>query len=235
MDRYLSNSWFGKNGDKMTIRVLMLNCTLKYSPEMSHTHVLMDRVKKLYEEQGAEVEILRVTDYNIRFGVQSEKVKEDDQWPQVYEKIKQCDILILGMPIWMGVRSSVCQLVIERLDGSYGDYDKETGQFPLYNKVGGVIVTGNEDGAHACAETTLFNLSHFGCTIPPNSDTYWVGPAGPGPSYADEQSSGPRHLYTNKTSRFLVANTLYFANLLKEKPITTNLNSLIEEAKKESG
>ena len=43
------------------------------------------------------------------------------------------------------------------------------GQFPLYNKVGGVVVTGNEDGAHDAAGTTLFNLSHLGCTIPPGA------------------------------------------------------------------
>jgi len=59
------------------------------------------------------------------------------------------------------------------------------GQYPLYNKVAGVVVTGNEDGAHACAEATLFNLTHLGCTVPPNADTYWVGEAGPGPSYLE--------------------------------------------------
>jgi multimeric flavodoxin WrbA len=82
------------------------------------------------------------------------------------------------------VRGSVAQMVIERLDGTYQDRN-EAGQYPLYNKVGCVVVTGNEDGAHAAAETTLFNLSHLGCTIPPNADTYWVGDAGPGPSYIE--------------------------------------------------
>ncbi len=70
------------------------------------------------------------------------------------------------MSIWFGVRSSVCQMVIERLDGTYNTTN-EVGQYPLYNTVGGVVVTGNEDGAHACAETTLFNLTHLGCAIPP--------------------------------------------------------------------
>ena len=183
------------------------------------------------EELGVETEIVRATDYKIYFGVTSEAVKDDDGWPELYEKIKKCNILVLGMPIWMGVRSSVAQLVIERLDGSYSDADKETGQFPLYNKVGGVIVTGNEDGAHDCASTTLFNLSHFGCTIPPNSDCYWVGDAGPGPSYIE---GGERHLYTNKTARYMANNCVYFAKLLADNPIPTNLKNLIEDAKKES-
>src|SRR3712207_9560048 len=34
-----------------------------------------------------------------------------------------------------------------------------------------------EDGAHDAAANTLFNLSHLGCTIPPNADTYWLGDA----------------------------------------------------------
>ena len=148
---------------------------------------------------------------------------------RAYRKIKECNILVLGMPIWFGVRSSVAQLVIERLDGSYADGYKETGQFPLYNKVGGVIVTGNEDGAHDCASNTLFNLSHLGCTIPPNSDCYWVGDAGPGPSYIE--AHGDKHLYTNKTARYMAHNLIYMADLLSRNPIPTNLNKLIEEAK----
>ena len=96
------------------------------------------------------------------------------------------DILIIGTPIWFGVRSSVCQLVIERLDGTYNDTN-DVGQYPLYNTVAGVVVTGNEDGAHDAAATTLFNLSHLGCTIPPNADTYWVGDAGPGPSFIEAE------------------------------------------------
>ncbi|WP_280124131.1 hypothetical protein [Coxiella endosymbiont of Ornithodoros amblus] len=84
------------------------------------------------------------------------------------------------MPIWFGEHSSVKQMVIERLDGTYKEADSKTGQFSLYGKVGGVIVTDNEDRAHNAAGTTLFNLSHLSCTIPPNSDYYWVGAQLPG-------------------------------------------------------
>jgi len=95
-----------------------------------------------------------------------------------------------------------------------------------------VIVTGNEDGAHDAAGTTLFNLSHLGCVIPPNSDTYWVGEAGPGPSYIE--AGGEQHLSTNKTARYLAHNVAYMARLLKAHPMPTNLNALIEEARTES-
>ncbi|MHC4416155.1 MAG: flavodoxin family protein [Planctomycetota bacterium] len=212
----------------MALKALFLNCTLKRSPQVSNTRALIDKIVELFGPLGVECEVVRVVDHNIPFGVSSDE-GEEDEWPMILTKIKACDILILGTPIWMGVRSAVAQLVIERLDGTYDEGHPETGQFPLYNKIGAVIVTGNEDGAHDAAATTLFNFSHFGCVIPPNADCYWVGDAGPGPSYIE--AGGDKHLYTNKTARYLVHNTTFFARLLKEHPITTNLSSLIEDAR----
>ena len=215
----------------MNPKALILNCTLKRSPEISNTRALIDKAVKLFHEQGVETEVIRVIDYNIRFGVSSDE-GEGDEWPEILKKINACDILIIGSPIWFGVRSAVAQMVLERLDGTYDESDPETGQFPLYGKVGGVVITGNEDGAHNVAANTLFNLSHLGCTIPPNVDTYWLGDAGPGPSYIE--AGGDKHLYTNKTVRYMVNNLVYFANLLKEHPIPTNLRKLYEDAQKES-
>jgi multimeric flavodoxin WrbA len=213
---------------QMSLKAVVMNCTLKKSPAVSHTEALIRKVTELMEPLGVESEIIRVVDYNIPFGVES-YMGEGDEWPLIYDKVKAADIVILGTPIWMGVRSAVAQLVIERLDGSYSDGDPETGQYPLYNKVGGVIVTGNEDGAHSAAETTLFNFSHFGCTIPPSSDCYWVGDAGPGPSYLE--AGGDKHMYTNKTARFMAHNLVHVAKLLRENPIKTSLKALTEEAR----
>lgn len=214
----------------MKLKAVILNCTLKKSPSVSNTSALIKKVIKHYKSLGVDAEEIRVVDYNIPFGVSSYEGK-DDEWPKILKKFKACDILIIGSSIWFGVRSSVCQLVIERLDGTYEEGDKKTGQFPLYNKVAGVIVTGNEDGAHDVASNTLFNLTHLGCIVPPNVDTYWVGPAGPGPSYID--AGGDKHLYTNKTLRFLVHNTTYMAKLIKNNPFPTNLKELIKDAEKE--
>ena len=215
----------------MNLKAVILNCTLKRSPEISNTRALIDKAVTLFHEQGVKTEVIRVIDHNVRFGVSSDE-GEGDEWPEILKKIKACDILIIGSPIWFGVRSAVAQMVLERLDGTYDESDPETGQFPLYGKVGGVVITGNEDGAHDVAANTLFNLSHLGCTIPPNVDTYWVGDAGPGPSYIE--AGGDKHLYTNKTVRYMVNNLVYFANLVKEHPIPTNLRQLYEEAQKES-
>lgn len=210
------------------MKAIALNCTLKPSPETSHTEALIRKVTSLMGKMGVETEIIRPVDYSIPFGVSSDMGAGDD-WPGIYKKIRESSIVIIGTPIWMGVRSAVCQLVIERLDGSYSDGDPITGQFPLYNKVGGVVVTGNEDGAHSACETTLFNLSHFGCTIPANSDCYWVGDAGPGPSYIE--ANGDKHLYTNKTARYMAHNIVHMAKLLKQHPYKTSLKQLTDEAK----
>jgi len=215
----------------MDLKTVFLNCTLKKSPEASNTEALIRKVAGLMEPLGVEWELIRVVDHDVPFGVASD-MGEGDEWPSIYERLKAADIIVVGTPIWFGVRGSVAQLVMERLDGSYDDYDRETGRFPLYGKVAGVIVTGNEDGAHEAAGTTLFNLTHLGCVVPPNVDCYWVGPAGPGPSYLE--AGGERHLYTNKTARFLAHNTVWMARLLKKHPITTDLLELTEEAQEES-
>jgi multimeric flavodoxin WrbA len=180
---------------------------------------------------GVDCEVIRVVDHNVLFGVSSDEGR-GDEWPEILERIKRSDILIIGSPIWFGVRSSIAQMVLERLDGTYAEGDPETGQFPLYGKVGGVVVTGNEDGAHDVAANTLFNLSHLGCTIPPNCDCYWVGDAGPGPSYIE--AGGDKHIYSNKTARYLAHNVVHFARLLKQSPIPTNLRRLTEEARQAS-
>ncbi len=215
----------------MAMKVLFLNCTLKKSPRVSNTRALIDKAAAIFNELGVESEVIRVVDHNVAFGVSSDEGGEDE-WPLILTKIKACDILVIATPIWFGVLSSVAKMVIERLDGTYMEGDPETGQYPLYGKAAGVIVTGNEDGAHDVCSTLLFNLTHLGCTVPPNADCYWVGDAGPGPSYIE--AGGDRHLYTNRTARYMAHNLVYFAELLRKNPIPTNLKKLDEEAKKVS-
>lgn len=209
----------------MKLRAVLLNCTLKRSPDVSNTEALMRNVIAWFDSMEVESELVRVIDYNIPTGVTSDE-GEGDEWPQVLDKILAADILVIGTPIWFGHRGSVAQLVIERLDGTYNDRN-EVGQYPLYNKVGGVVVTGNEDGAHSAAESTLFNLSHLGCTIPPNSDTYWVGPAGPGPSYIE--AGGQDHPYTQRTTRWMAHNLVHIARMLKQSPIPAEGNTFDDE------
>jgi multimeric flavodoxin WrbA len=202
---------------------LMLNCTLKASPQVSNTEALLQRVAEILHGLECETEIVRVVDHHVPFGVESD-LGEGDEWPRILDKIIAADILIVGTSIWFGVRSSVCQMVIERLDGTYNDTN-EVGQYPLYNTVGGVVVTGNEDGAHDAAGTTLFNLVHLGCAIPPNADCYWVGDSGPGPSFI-EADGWNQSAYTRKTASWMAHNVVHLARILRERPIPPEGNTV---------
>lgn len=215
----------------MKLNAIFLNCTLKKTPETSNTEVLINKAVTLFKELEVECKVIRVIDSQVAFGVTSDE-GGTDEWPSILRKIKQSDILIIGTPIWLGDKSSVCKMVIERIDASTSDQDPVTGQYPLYNKVGGVLVTGNEDGGKKVSADVLFSLNHSGCTIPPNSMAYWVGEAGPGPSYIE--AGGEKHLFTNKNLRYMVNNITFFAKLLRKNPISTNINLLTKKAEDES-
>ena len=213
------------------LKALVLNCTIKYSPEQSNTEALANQVIKRLQEVGGEdieIEMLRVTDYDVKFGGASNDMGNGDQWPIILEKVKACDIFIMAMPIWMGVRCSVGQMVIERLDGTTKG---EEAQFPLYNTVAGVVVTGNEDGAHDVAANTLYNLAHFGCTVPPNTDVYWVGDAGPGASFID--AHGGLSPYVQRNVEMTAQNLIHGAKMLKAMPYTIALRPLKQKMMKQ--
>ncbi len=204
-----------------SLKALILNTSLKSLAETSHTAALANEVQKIYKKEHVESEIIRMSDYNIAYGI-SPDMGDGDEWPLIYEKVKEADILILGTPLWLGEKSSIATLVIERLYGSSGETN-EKGQAIYYNKVGGVVVTGNEDGAKHAAASILYGLSHIGFVIPPNVDTYWVGEAGPGPSYIN---AGQNNEFTKKHVEMLAYNTIHLATMLKKNPIPAKGNLL---------
>ena len=197
---------------------MFLNCTLKRSPELSHTQGLIDIASAIMRQHGVTVASLRPVDYEIARGVYPDMTAhgwERDQWPQIVEQVMAADILVLGSPIWLGEKSSVCTLVIERLYASSGDLN-EHGQYAYYGRVGGCLITGNEDGAKHCSMNILYSLQHLGYTIPPQADAGWLGEAGPGPSYLDPGSGGPDNDFTNRNTTFMTWNLLHLARLLKD-------------------
>ena len=210
----------------MDVSALFLNCTLKPSPDVSNTQALIDKVAGLMTRQGVACTAVRVADRAVGTGISSD-LGPGDGWPAILEQVLATDILVIGTPIWLGHMSSICQRVIERLDDTYSAYDPVNGQFPLYGKVGAVIVTGNEDGAQSTSSEVLYALQSFGCTVPPNSDVYWVGDAGAGPSYI--AAGAERHFYTNKCAAWMAYNTVWMARTLRENPCPTDLTALATE------
>jgi multimeric flavodoxin WrbA len=140
---------------------------------------------------------------------------ERDEWPTIYERVMAADILILLTPIWLGEKSSVCTRVIERLYGN-SHLLNENGQWSYYGRVGGCIVTGNEDGIKHCAMNILYSLQHLGFVIPPQADSGWIGEAGPGPSYLDAGSGGPDNDFTARNTTFMTWNLLHLARIVKD-------------------
>ncbi len=51
--------------DYSDLRALFINCTLKPSPELSHTQGLMDLAVAIMEAQGVATETIRAVDYDI--------------------------------------------------------------------------------------------------------------------------------------------------------------------------
>src|SRR5690606_27936379 len=166
----------------MGLKALFLNCTLKKSPEVSNTEAFINEAEKIVHELDVETEIVRVVDHNVKFGNTSDE-EVGDEWPMILNKVKEADILIYATPIWRGDRSSVAKMVAERFDGVMSEGTRENGQYFTYNKVAGVMVDGNEDGAKKAISSLLYDLSEHGFTVPINAMTYYVGKAGPGPSY----------------------------------------------------
>jgi multimeric flavodoxin WrbA len=215
------------------MKAFIINCTLKRSPAFSNTGALINKAVEQLKEAGVHTDVLRLADYNVKSGNNTHEGK-DDEWPAILEKIKACDIFIIGAPIWMGHLASTAQRVIERLDAIFHEdgFTNDKGQFITYNKVAGCLITGNEDGAHSCAAQVLWSMQELGFTIPPNVNAYWVGMAGGGEDYVE--AGGEKYFYTNYTLRWMVANLVWFAQLLKDNPIGTNVNELRQLAKKES-
>jgi multimeric flavodoxin WrbA len=208
--------------DYSDLRALLVNCTLKPSPQDSHTELLLQVPTEILEKQGVAVEHVRAVDLDLAPGVQPDMREhgfETDDWPALYKQVEAADILIVGTPIWLGERSSVCSRLIERLYAMSGLLN-DAGQYVYYGKVGGCIVTGNEDGIKHVAMGVLYALQHLGYTIPPQADAGWIGEAGPGPSYGDEAEDGSRvgfdNDFTKRNATFMTWNLLHLARLLKD-------------------
>ncbi|WP_374928199.1 flavodoxin family protein [Kytococcus sedentarius] len=200
------------------LNALFINCTLKPGDQTSNTQGLMDVVIGHMRSQGVSVDVVRAVNHDIAPGVQPDMREEgaaSDDWPALTERVLAADILVIGTPIWLGDKSSVATRVVERLYSLSG-WLNEKDQSVFYGKVGGAVVTGNEDGIKHVAMNLLYSLGHIGYTIPPQADAGWVGEAGPGPSYLDEGSGGPENEFTQQNSRILAWNLMHFASMLKE-------------------
>jgi multimeric flavodoxin WrbA len=206
--------------DYSHLRALYINTSLKRNAGESHTRLLLDASAAIMQQQGVSVEQVHLAAHEVPPGVHPDMTEHGwsrDEWPQIWEKVKRANIVVVGTPIWLGEESSLCRLLIERLYAMSAELNSR-GQSAFYGKVGGSVITGNEDGIKHCAMTIGYALNHLGFTLPPQADCGWIGEAGPGPSYGDrlddESIAGFDNDFTQINTTIMTWNCLHLAALL---------------------
>lgn len=198
------------------LNVLVLNASLKnQGDKVSNTEELAQLV---LDNMGEDVqsEIIRLADINIPVGLRF-KESDDDQWPEIVEKMKNADVVIFATPIWWGQRSSLMQRIIERMDA----FDEEVikgGRKVLLNKVAGIVVTGSEDGAQQTIASIMEVLTFMNFTLPPQCAAYWVGEVGG--DTAKDRENRLKNESTKHMAKNLAGSLTYYARLLKKFPMS---------------
>ena len=119
----------------------------------------------------------------------------------------------------VGVQSSLMQRLIERQDEIH-DQIMESGKSRLTNKVAGIVVTGDSDGA----EHIIGNLANFlisiGLVIPPFSTltVLWPGLRKKSDKSKEEILKYFEDTYASKANK-AAQNLAFMANLLKKNPV----------------
>ena len=199
------------------LKAIFLLATLKPSrsgQEFSHTATLCEVVAESLREHNVACEIVRLADYDIKPGIKSNMGK-GDEWPGILKKVLDADIIVFATPVWWGLHSSLMQRVIERLDELHNEL-LETGESRLHNKVGGIIITGEEDGEQHITGNIANFLLALGVTLPPQCAVTYLGDY----ERATKKSLARRFREENGDSIETMARHLaFFARMLRDNNI----------------
>lgn len=148
------------------MKAIVLLATLK-KQGLSNTEVLSEFLAAQFKKESVECEIIKLIHHTILPGTYDD-MGEGDAWPAILSKIVASDIIIFATPIWWSNQSSEMQKVIERLDKVHDEI--LAGQTSrLDGKVGGIVITGDSDGA----QHIIGNIANFfnavGLAFPPYS------------------------------------------------------------------
>jgi multimeric flavodoxin WrbA len=182
--------------------------------EFSHTDTLCEVVAECLRAKNVACEIVRLVDYNIKPGIKS-NMGRGDEWPGILRKVLDADIIVFATPVWWGIQSSVMQRAIERLDELHNEL-LETGKSRLTNKVGGIVITGEEDGEQHITGNIANFLLALGVTLPPQCAVTYLGDY----TRATKKSLAKRFREENGDSIEVMARNLaFFGRLLRENNI----------------
>jgi len=146
------------------MKAIILQGSLK-KEGLSNTQVLSEFLSGFFQKQQIDSTLIKLVDYNILPGTYS-NMGLKDEWPGILQQLLLADIIIFATPIWWNNQSSLIQKVIERLDELH---DEVLAGKPsrLDGKMGGIVITGDSDGA----QHVIANLSNFfnaiGLVLPP--------------------------------------------------------------------
>lgn len=149
---------------KQALNAIILQGTLK-KEGFSNTQVLSEFLEEHFRKQEIGCRIIRLVEHAILPGTYSD-MGPGDAWPDILEQVLAADIIVLATPIWWNNQSSEIQKVIERLDELH-DEIMAGKKSRLEGKAGGIVITGDSDGA----QHVIANLSNFynaiGLALPP--------------------------------------------------------------------
>lgn len=199
----------------MGLKAIAINCSLKRTGgERSSTDEMIGLLAGELQKHDVElVETIRIADYNILPGVNSDE-GEGDEWPEIRRRILDADMLIFGTPIWLGQMSSIAKRVVERMDAFLGETD-EQGRMPSYGKLVAAAIVGNEDGAHNVTADLFQALNDEGWTVPAGAANYWVGEAMQKTDFKDIAEVPDA---VQRGAAMLASNAAHLAYLLKQQP-----------------
>jgi multimeric flavodoxin WrbA len=208
-----------QNPGQPRLKATFLLATLKHrrgGGDFSHTETLCELVIDELRQLQVRSEIVRLVEYDIKPGIKSNMGK-GDEWPGILKKVLAADIIVFATPIWWGNQSSLMQRAIERLDELHEEL-RETGKSRLTNKVGGIVITGEEDGEqHVTGNIANFLLS-VGVTLPPQCAISYLGDY----SRATKKSLSQKlrgEKETAQGAQTMAHNLAFFARLLRENQI----------------
>ncbi|WP_103380277.1 flavodoxin family protein [Pseudonocardia dioxanivorans] len=200
------------------LSLVALNCTLTPSPGESSSQKLLDEVlAELSAHASVTPHVVRLVDHDVRPGVEAD-MGAGDEWPEIRDRIRAADILVVATPTWLGHMSSVAQRMLERLDAELSETDDD-GRPVMFGKVAAVVVVGNEDGAHKIVADLQQSLNDIGFSIPAQGSVYWNGEAMSGVDYKDLDKT-PEPVATATAT--LARNTVHLAGLLGAQQYPAN-------------